>query len=217
MGFNEFTEFSLRHVTNVHLRRSIPAGACAYLVGYFATYVTEVFQPETLLQRVIIHIPYGGGYVPLLELVNPKPPTWKAVGWFFHAAHHSKLVIPGLLSRDTLNIALVTRLGGPYQALYLIPPLVLVGTGYIVACYGETYGFRGEDYAGASIVFGYLPCAVAGGLLYTVGHPVVGPELLSTFFIAGGVYPILFGWLGGRTARMWGQITQRVQPSDPDT
>lgn len=127
------------------------------------------------------------------------------------------MVVPGLMSADTLTIDLVARFGGPYQALYLVPPVVLVVTGYVVARYGETVGVRGEDYAGASIVLGYLPCAVAGGLLYTVGHPAVGPQLLSTFFVAGGVYPVFFGWFGGRTARIWTQMMQPVEISNSDS
>jgi len=216
MDYDEFSEFALRYVTSVHLRRSLPAGACAYLVGYLATYATVGVQTETLLQRISIHLQYGGGYEPLSELLAPTPETWKAVGWFFHAAHHSKLVVPGVQSSDTLHIALVTRVGGLYQVLYLVPPLVLVATGYVVAHYGETVASRGEDYAGASIVFGYFPFSVAGGLLYTSGHPAVGPDLLSTFFITGIGYPILFGWLGGRAARIWGEMTQPVEPSNPD-
>jgi len=168
MDYDEFTEFALRYVTSVHLRRSIPAGVCAYLVGYLTTYAIVAFQTETLLQEITIHLQYGGGSEPLGELLTPTPETWKAVGWFFHAAHHSKLVVPGIASSDTLHLALVTRVGGLYQVLYFVPPVVLVAAGYIVARYGETGTVRGEDYAGASIVLGYFPSAVAGGLLYTV-------------------------------------------------
>lgn len=214
MNFDELTEFSLRYVTNVHLRRSIPAGVLAYAVGYLATYVAVASRVESLLRGITVELRYGGGYEPLVALIEPTPEPWKAVGWFFHAAHHSELVVPRLATRNVLNIDLVARVGGPYRALYVVPPVALVVAGYVVARYGTTTGPRGEDYAGASVVFGYLPCAVAGGLLYTVGRPSVGPDLFSTFFVVGGVYPLVFGWLGGRAARMWVGVSQPVGPSD---
>jgi hypothetical protein len=196
--------------TDVPLRRSIPAGALAYVVGYLATYLAIGSQTDSLLRETTVTLPYGGGTRPLLETVSPAPETWKAVGWFFHSAQRSKLVNPQA-SGVTAQLDLVTSAGGQYQALYLVAPVALLVAGYLAARTGPTFGVRGEDYAGASIVLGYLPCAVAGGLLFTVGQPAVGPNLFSTVFIAGGGYPVLFGWLGGWVARIRGDAAETAK------
>jgi len=170
--------------TEVPLRRSIPAGAFAYVVGYLATYLAVGPRAETLFRETTVELQYGGGAQPLYELVAPAPETWKAVGWFFHASQWSKLVNPQV-SGGTVRVDLLASAGGQYQALYLVAPVVLIVAGYLAARTGPTFGIRGEDYAGASVVFGYLPCAVPGGLLFTVGQPAVGPDLLATVFVAG--------------------------------
>lgn len=202
--------------TDLPLRRSIPAGVLAYAIGYLSTYLAVGSRAETLLRETTVSLPYGGGVESLFELVAPAPETWKVVGWYFHASQWSKLVNPQLTSGETVRVDLVARAGGQYQALYLVAPVLLFVAGYLVARSGRTFGVYGDDYAGASIVLGYLPCVVAGGLLYTVGKPAVGPDLFSTFFVVGVVYPAAFGWLGGRVARMRSDATRASGPADPE-
>lgn len=200
--------------TDVPLRRSIPAGVLAYVVGYLATYLAVGPRVESLLREITVSLQYGGGTQSLYELVSPAPETWKAVGWFFHSSQWSKLVNPQLSSGETIRVDLVASAGGQYQALYLLAPALLLVAGYLAARTGTTFGVRGEDYAGASVVFGWLPCAVAGGLLFTVGQPAVGPDLFSTVFIAGVGYPVVFGWLGGWIARMRGGAAEASETAE---
>jgi hypothetical protein len=199
--------------TDVPLERAIPAGVVAYLVGYFSAYLAVAPRADALLRGVTVDIGYGGGVEPLFELLEPAPETWKVVGWFFHAAQHSKLVNPQLQTGRAVKVDLVAASGGAYQALYLVAPVALFVAGYVVARTATTYGVRGEDYAGAAVALGYLPCAAAGGLLYTVGHPAVGPDLLSTVFLVGVAYPVAFGWLGGFVARMRTRSTRSPDPT----
>lgn len=199
--------------TDVPLRRAIPAGVLAYVVGYLVTFTAVASRSEELLRSVTVELGYGGGVEPFFELVSPTPETWKVVGWFFHAAQWSNVVNPQLASGETVRLNLVAQVGGEYRALYLVAPVVLLATGYLVASTGKTYGVRGEEYAGAAIALGYLPCAVAGGLLYTVGRPAVGPDLLTTFLLVGALYPVVFGWLGGRVARARERTTR--SPESP--
>ena len=194
--------------TDVPLRRSIPAGVLAYAVGYLVTYLAVASRAGTLLREITVELQYGGGVESFSELVAPTPEPWKVAGWFFHAAQWSKVVDPQLPTGGGVRLDLVARVGGEYRVLYLVAPVALVVAGYAAARTGKTFGVRGEDYAGAAIAVGYLPCAVAGGLLYTVGRPVVGPDLFTTFVVVGIAYPVFFGWLGGRAARVRERATQ---------
>ena len=200
--------------TDVPLRRSIPAGVLAYAAGYLATYLAVASRSEALLREVTVELQYGGGGVEsLLELVSPTPESWKVAGWFFHAAQWSKVVSPQLPTGGAVRLDLVARIGGEYLALYLVAPVALALAGYAVARTGRTPGIRGEDYAGAAVAFGYFPCAVAGGLLYTVGRPAVAPDLFTTFAVVGIAYPVLFGWLGGRAARARARPSRSAEPT----
>jgi len=199
--------------TDVPLRRAVPAGVVAYLVGYSVTYLAVASRAEALLREVDIEIPYGGGVQSFYALVEPAPETWKAVGWFFHSAQFSSVVNPQLSTGQTITVGLVSRVGGELLALYLVAPVVLIAVGYAVAQTGRTYGVRGEDYAGAAIVFGYLPLAAVGGLLYTVGRPAVGPSLLTSIFLVGVAYPVVFGWVGGRVARLRESAADSATPT----
>lgn len=195
--------------SHVPLRRSVPAGVVAYLAGYVAAFALVGSRTATLLGSVHVDGPYGETE-PLPALVDPVIPTWKFVGWVVHSAHGAKLVAPFPDYGATLTLNVVARVGGEYRLLYLVPPAVLAVAGYLVARTSRTYGARGEQFAGASVALGYLPCCVAGALLFSVGRPTIAPALSTSILYAGIGYPVVFGWLGGLAAR-------RHAERDPET
>jgi len=77
---------------------------------------------------------------------------------------------------------------------------VLVGAGFAVASLADGYRVEGGFKHGASIAIGYFPVAVLATLV--VGVTVSDVTLLSldsllTLLVAGLVYPVVFGGLGG--------------------
>ena len=98
------------------------------------------------------------------------------------------------------NVDLVAALGGPALALYPVPPLLLVGAGYLAMEWGDV-GSSTPWVGGASVVAGYLPTMLLGSVVLTarVGRVAASPDGLTTVF-AGLAYPVAFGALGGTLA-----------------
>lgn len=186
--------------SHIPLRRTIPAGVLAFLAQYVAA--SGLLSPhiEGVLRAATVEIG-GGESAALPALVEPAIPTWKAVGWVVHAAHNAKLLVPLPERGATAAVNLVAQAGGWYRLLYLLPPVVLFGTAYLVARTSRTSGAQGEQFAGASIALGYLPCCIVGGFLFSVTTPPVAPDLLQSILYAGLGYPVVFGWFGGLAAR----------------
>ncbi|WP_115865693.1 hypothetical protein [Halorussus litoreus] len=184
----------------ISLRRTIPAGVLAYLAQFAVAFALLGSRVGTALQSIQVEMEYGDADA-FTTFVDGSIPTWKAVGWFLHSAHNAKLVAPLPDFGTTLTLNLVSRTGGQFQLLYLLPPIALVAAGFLVARTSTTYGARGEQYTGASVALGYVPCCIVGGLLFTVGRPAIGPSLLQSILYAGIGYPVVFGYLGGFAAR----------------
>lgn len=186
--------------SHISLRRTIPAGVLAYLAQYAVAFALLGSRTGTALQSIQIEAAYGDPEA-FTTFLDGTIPAWKAVGWFLHSAHNAKLIAPLPDLGQTLTLNLVARTGGQYQLLYLLPPIVLLVAGFVVARTATTYGARGEQYTGASVALGYLPCCVAGGLLFSVGTPTISPSLVTSILYAGVGYPVVFGYLGGLAAR----------------
>jgi len=147
-------------------------------------------------------------------IVNVSIPAWKGAGWYFYSAHVVDLVISteagGVSGTGTQNL-IGNADDATVQLLYLAPPLLL-GTGGAVLA--RTLGAAAEPEegakAGALVVAGYLPLACIGALLteHTETTSVLGAEISATWtvelvpavLLAGLLYPLLFGALGGVAA-----------------
>lgn len=182
----------------VPLRRTVPAGVAAYVAGYLLTWVAAGGRLDRALSTTI-DLPVTDPQ-PLASAFSSQPPTWKVVGWVFHGAHHADLLVVPENRAGVHPVDIVARLGDGYAALYAIPPLVLLASAYLVVAYSETPGPTGERWAGVSITLGYALACFAGGLLFTFGRPPTGPDLLTTVFLGGFIYPVVFGGLGGSLA-----------------
>ncbi|MDY6764729.1 MAG: hypothetical protein SV377_03445 [Halobacteria archaeon] len=152
--------------TEIALRKAIIYGFGAYLLGYVVTFLL-VFQQE-------------GSTIEGLET-----DLWHLVWRIFYGSHG---VIENTLSW--------TRMEGTYNLLYLIPPLLLVVSGFLVARSGGVTGLRGSIRAGVTVVVSYFALALVGALVmfYTGGS---SPDILGSVLVVGLLYPILFGGVGG--------------------
>ncbi|MEF8841943.1 MAG: hypothetical protein V5A62_10010 [Haloarculaceae archaeon] len=165
------------------------AGALAWLLGYLLTYVVtsgriQEFQGSFLGQ--------------VADLFGLEVPTWKVVGWVFYNAHFVDTAAGG-----GTGSAIVGD-GGFTPLLYVVPPLVLLAAGLAVGRASGSGDAATGAFAGASVLFGYLPLSVVGVFLFeaTLAGTAVGPSLAPGMLLAGVLYPAVFGAVGAGVAAL---------------
>ncbi|WP_435159533.1 hypothetical protein [Haladaptatus sp. DFWS20] len=190
--------------TNVPLRRAIPAGISAFLIQYAVVFVLFGSQVSSLLQAKTIELGYGSGSKSILELIGGSPLPWKMAGWMLHSGHGVNLIVRLSNYGKSTEINLVALAGGWAQTLYLLPPVVLFVAGYLVARTSRTYGAHGDDYAGASIALSYGLCYFVSGFVFMVdaNSARADPNMYTGLYLGCLIYPLAFGWFGGRVARL---------------
>lgn len=165
------------------------AGFGAFLLGYLVTYVWQASRVEDLLS----------GFNVVAQLFGGEPiPTWKGVAWLFYNAHFVATRLPGLGGPRTVNF-IVQSDDGSLALLYAVPPVVLFLGGLLTAALARATDGRHGALAGVATVPGYLVSAIVVASLsaYAVGDASVGPVLVTATLLAGAVYPLVFGTLGG--------------------
>lgn len=163
---------------------SLVAGAIGGVVGYLVSYV--VLFLFLLLE--------GGNIL--------QQQAMQAAGWVFYGAHNVDVTISALGQSQSQNV--LQTLSGvtsiPVFVYYLVPIVVLVAVGYIVASRVRTGGnVAAGAAAGATVTIGYLILAVAGTFFFAIGSggASAGPDLLTSALVAGLAYPVVFGAVGG--------------------
>lgn len=177
--------------TDIPLVEGAVGGLIAYAVGYLVTYLWQAPAVRETLS----------GLNALIELVGGATiPDWQAVGWIFYSAQAVPLQFPAL-GPGTATRSLIGDGGAP-TLLYVVPPLVLLLVGAGVAWWAEADDPPTGAVAGASIVLGYVVLAAVGAFLfrYAIQDTFVGPTLVRAVLLAGIVYPVVFGAIGGGIA-----------------
>ncbi|WP_158056127.1 transporter [Halorussus halophilus] len=177
--------------SSLPLGRGAVGGIAAWLFGYLVAYVWKSNAVAETLE--------GVGFISQL-LGGEAVPTWKGVAWLFMNAHFVAAKAP-TITGATQTVNLVTAEEGP-TALLVLPPLVLILAGIAVA-YGLT---RSEDpiagaKSGATLALGYLPLSIGAAFLtsHAIGDTdaAIAPDPVTAILLAGVVYPVVFGGLGG--------------------
>lgn len=163
------------------VRAGAGAGVAAWLVGYLCTYLLTAGDVERAPLRQAI------------ELLGGDLPTWKVVGWIFFNAHFVDTIVEGPFGGAT---SFVGGENGFTPLLFVLPPVLLAIAGLAVLRYrGATEPTDGA-LVGSTVVVGYLPCSIAAAVLVATTGGEVRPEPFTTVFVAGVVYPLLFGAAG---------------------
>lgn len=143
-------------------------------------------------------------------------PGWKVAGWVFYNAHNVDVAVSvggESASGSYLESASAGGLTDAISALtstvpklvyYVVPALVLVLAG-VLAARRVRATLSGVEAAGvgAGVAGGYLVLAVVGVFVFEYSVSAFGttaslaPKLSSAVLLAGLVYPLVFGAIGG--------------------
>jgi hypothetical protein len=183
----------------------VVAGGAAFLLGYLVTGIVVLVRGSRDLG------PLADVLARLGEFGIQGPGPEHGIGWFYYATHFVDVTVtgrvPGVGRIATAAGVTATR---PWtDALYLVPVGVLLLAGAVVAHRtGAATPWSGA-LRGASVAFGYLPVAILGAFLTAwstsgpFGVSLSGAVSLPAVAVAGLVYPLAFGGLGGAAVVLW--------------
>jgi len=159
-------------------------GAIVGVASFITTYI---------ITGIVYSITYSGGDTTGEFLI------WKAAGWAFYSVHNANIVPISQLA-ELLGGSLV-----PTPIAYLIPPAVLIGSGYTLAKGSDIESYTEGATWGATVIVGYLPLCFVG--IFLTSHTKEGiislqisPDFTTSLLFAGILYPAIFGALGGMGA-----------------
>ncbi len=164
------------------------AGALSYVVGYLVTYLWQASSVQERLES----------YNAIVEFLGGDPiPAWQAVGWLFYNAHGVAFTYPALGEGQASRNLIAD--GSAAMLLYLVPAVVLVLAGFVLARYANADDASTGAKRGAAVAAGYVVLAVVGLFVfeYTAGGSAIHPEYVPGVLLAGVVYPAVFGAVGG--------------------
>ena len=163
------------------------AGVAAYLLGYLLTYLVTSGSMEERLS----------GFNFLADLFGSETvAVWQGVGWVFYNAHFVSTRSTGGFG-GSRSVNFITQSDGSGMLLlYLVPVVLLAAAGLFVARWGGAEVTGDAAMAGATVAVGYLPLALLGQFLFTYDG-TVAPDLVTAVLLAGLVYPLLLGAVGG--------------------
>ena len=176
----------------VPIRKGATAGVVAYITGLLLVGILGIVDPET--------DPGPGG----AETVTD-------IGLLFYASHFVDMRTTTETSAgtesETYSLFAESATQIPALGFSLVPAVVLLVTGYVVASrFGDGSESSRSVLAGASVVIGYLPLALAGTALFEYAggfegyHVTIGPDLAQSIALAGLLFPLVFGAIGGYVA-----------------
>lgn len=196
------SETAKNHRLNVSYVGGLGAGVVA---------ASAVYAVISVLALVIIR-PYRSIDSTVLSGIRTLPRE-TILGWVFHSAHQVPIEVSGEGVPASTHLALIEQtIWLPFYTV--LPPVVLLGVGFLLASSRVTWGARSGFEAGASVALGYLPFVVASLILWTGTYTIdqgfgeeaavtVSPDPVFAIPIAGLLYPVLFGGIGGILGDWW--------------
>jgi hypothetical protein len=174
-----------RGITVRSLGTSAIAGALAYLLGYVVVYAWQGPNVEEQLTDINAIVSLLGG-----EQIAKT----EGVAWLFYNAHFVRTQLGG--QNNSVNF-IAEADGG--ELLYLVPILALLVAGLAVAVLSRVDDPLEGAAMGTLLTVGYLPAAIGGAVVfrYNFGDGAIQPELVTAIGLAGLLYPLLIGAIGG--------------------
>jgi len=203
--------------TALPIRRSIPLGIAAYLVGYLLSVVAASSRTTAILEIAVT-----GQHVDSATLgeIFATPPSQSTTGGLlFYNAHFIPTSVP---MADALNgfaslthKSLLLTVDGALLGLFLVPFLALLAAGCLTVKTGPTHGVHGATYGGASVALAYVPLLIIGAFILRATVPtaptVASPSGLLSISI-GLVYTLVLGALGGKIGSIVDNARHHLNP-----
>lgn len=174
------------------------AGIAAFLGGYVLTFIVKSGEVSELLTRSLGEA-QGSGITP--------PGDWQVVGWFFFQMHTVATETTLALNGQTRTS---TTTGSVESWMFLIPIVLLLAAGFVVARRTDASEILAGAQAGAMVVAGYVLLAVVFAVLSAWSASVsafggtasltIGPAFVTGVLTAGIIYPLAVGAVGGALA-----------------
>jgi hypothetical protein len=162
------------------------AGVGVYLLGYLVSYVWLSGSVEERLE----------GYNFVAQLFGGEPiAVWQGVGWLFYNAHFVDTRVEGFGGTQSQNF-IAGGDGGAITLMYLVPIVLLLAAGVVTARVADADDASAGATAGAAVAIGYFPLALIGRFLFSY-QGSAAPTLVTAVLLAGAVYPLVFGAVGG--------------------
>ncbi|ELZ19482.1 hypothetical protein [Natrinema limicola] len=176
---------------------SAGVGVFAAVIGYLLTYLLVASQVRGAAGDTVAE--------------------WKAVAWFFYEAHMIDIEVSGQIGSfagmSTLDLIAQSDTASA-TLLYVVPPLVLLAAGAVLAVRWNVTDLGAAVVAGAPVAIGY---AVVMGLGAVVTESTteasalgieasssIAPALLPAIVLGGVLYPLVFATAGAAIAAVVG-------------
>ena len=163
-------------------------GFGAFFVGYILTYVLATIDSD---------IDFGG-----------EEHTMELIGLLFYNSHFVDAELSLAGESEAVNLLSEESTQIPELVYNLVPVLVLIGAGYLVASRAAALATDGDAAkAGATVVIGYLPAAAVGTAIFEISEGeemfrlTAAPDFTMAIVLAGLAFPLVLGAVGGYIAR----------------
>lgn len=170
------------------VKQGAVAGLAAFVVGLTSTFLLATIDSE-------------------IELGQSDVGSLTETAWIFYGGHFVDMAVSFGGESETMDIFDDMATQFPELAYNLVPIVVLIGAGYLVATkLGALADGETGAKAGATVVAGYLPIALVGALFFEESESAggfsasVGPDVAQSLLLAGIIFPLAFGAIGGFVA-----------------
>jgi hypothetical protein len=197
-------------------------GVAAFLTGFLASLALvfdDVDQSDELLDEIATRLGPTLGDVFRDVASWLEPGSLQAVGWFFYNSHYVPLEVRASALGQRLSASVSLQQTPMWNsALVLVPPVVLLGAGYLFARRQSDDGAPSALACGVRIALGYS--ATAAGGVYLVGYSrsaaiaaiTLQPAVGTAALYCGG-YALAFGTGGALLYSTYGH--SGPAPSEP--
>ncbi|RQG93263.1 hypothetical protein EA462_03465 [Natrarchaeobius halalkaliphilus] len=181
------TERSVSRASSV--AASAGVGVLAAVIGYLVTYVAVAGEVE--------------------EAVGDSVAEWKGVAWYYYNAHLVDIDASGEIGSigGSRTVDFIAQSGSTSATLlYVVPPLVLLGVGAMVAYQFDARDLGEAVIAGAPVTIGYAVVMGLGAVVTEASTEgsffgvdlsgSIAPQLVPAIFLGGVLYPLVFATAG---------------------